>query len=701
MKGAFRWILRHRKLVLLLFVAAALGCAYASQLVKVNYNLSDYLPDDAPSTVGLRLMQEEFASEPSNLRVLLLDSSIAQTLNVKARIAAVEGVSDVSWLDDSVDITTPLEMMDEDLLNTWYKDGNALITAYVDQSLAHAALSQIREIIGDENAMSGDIVQTDETRTRSTQEISRILIIAVPLIFIILLFSTTSFLEPALFLITIGVAIILGKGTDLLFGQISFITSACSAILQLATSMDYAIFLLESFEEFRARGLDPQEAMVEAMSKAFSSIFSSSLTTVFGFLALTIMQFKIGFDLGLVLAKGIFLSLICVLALLPVLSISCSRAIERLHHRPLLPRFTRFARVNAHICIPVMLLVALAVVYPAYMANQRLDTVYGTTQMLVDPQLRVVQDQNQIEQLYGKSNQMVLMAPTGQIAREQEMIDQLDSLDGITSVIAYSTQADSTIPVDFVGRENLTQLIGEHYSRIILSADTEVESEQAFELVKSIRAVAQSFYPDENYLTGGASNILDMRDVVIQDNEVVNALTIFLIGVVLLINFKSLLLPVILLSVIKSSVYINLAVPYFTDEKVYYISTLIINAVQLGATVDYAILFTNRYMSNRRQMGRLAAAESSIASTFPSILTSAGILFTGGAILGAMSSVDIIRQLGFLVGRGALISAAMVALVLPALLIVLDPLIRFTTFGTRFYKKKKNGQVRPALPEKG
>lgn len=687
MKRISKWILDHRVVVMLLYAVAIAASIYADSLVKVNYELTDYLPDEAPSTVGLRLMEQEFESKPSNLRVLLKDVSIREALDYKQQIAQVEGVKDVTWLDDSVDITTPVDMIDEDTLDAWYKDGNALITAYVDSQYAKNALSEIRTVIGEDNAMAGDAVQSNETQIRSAQEIQQILLIAVPLIFVILIFSTTSFMEPLLFLITIGVAILIGRGTNLIFGEISFITNACSAILQLAVSMDYAIFLVERFGEYRSQGLEIKEAMAQAMGKAFSSIVSSSLTTVIGFLVLSLMKFKVGYDMGLVLAKGVVLSLLCVMTLLPVLTVSLCSLVDKTRHRPLLPSFKKFGRINARICIPVALVVIAMVIVPSNMANKHNDFTYGTTRMIVDPSIRVVQDQQLIEDMYGKSNQMVLMVPNGQPAREQKMVDELNAMDHITSVSAYQSIADNTIPKDFVGRENLSLLMSDDYTRMVVTADTEPEGKEAFELVEALRALGERYYPGDNYLTGGSSNIYDMRDTVIEDDKVVNSLSMIAIGLVLMLNFKSLIVPLILLLVIESSIWINLAVPYFSGTPLYYLASLIINTVQLGATVDYGILFTERYMEKRRTKPRMEAAAGAISETFPAILTSASILCLGASMLGNSSSVDIVSQIGFLVGRGAAISALMVILVLPAILMILDFPIRILTIGEKFYKK--------------
>ena len=447
---------------------------------------------------------------------------------------------------------------------------------------------------------------------------------------------------------------------------------------------EMAKLLIEDKTDLKA---EIKDAMTEAMGKAFSSIISSSLTTIIGFLVLSLMKFKVGYDMGLVLAKGVLLSLVCVLTLLPVLTVSLCKLMDKTQHRPLLPSFKHFGRINARICVPVALVVIGLVIVPSYLANERNDFTYGTTRMIVDPSLRVVQDQALIEDLYGKSNQMVLMVPSGQPAKEQKMVDELNAMDNISSISAYQSIADNTIPVDFVGRENLSALMSDEYTRMVITADTEPEGEEAFALVEELRALGERYYPGENYLTGGSSNIYDMRDTVIEDDKVVNSLSMIAIGLVLMLNFKSLAVPLILLLVIESSIWINLAVPYFSGTPLYYLASLIINTVQLGATVDYGILFTERYMEKRRLKPRMESAAEAISETFPAILTSASILCLGACMLGSSSSVDIVSQIGFLVGRGAAISAAMVVLVLPAILMILDFPIRLTTIGAKFYKK--------------
>ena len=694
-------IIRHKWLVLSAFIVALIASYIASRFVVINFKLTDYLPDSAESTVGLHLMEDEFASKPANLRVLLENVTIPEALAYKEKIAQVEGVKDVTWLDDSADVNQPLSMLDQDTVDDWYRDKNALVTAYVEDDLADSALKQVRAIIGTENSMSGDSVQIVETRQKVKEDVGKIMALIVPIIFLILLLTTTSYFEPVLFLAAIGTAILIGKGTDLFLGEISFITDSCSSVLQLAISMDFAIFLLDAFENNRQKGMETQPAMVAAMTKTFVIILSSSFTIICGFAAMLLMKFKIGYDMGIVLAKDIFISLVCVMVMLPALTMLFAPLVEKTHHKSFLPQMNGFGKFVSRAAIPIALAVGIVVVVPSYLASKSNNFLYGNTEMITDPSTPIVQEEEKINAAYEKSDLMVILVKGGDQAREKEMLDEIDKLPGISSVLSYSSKVDSTVPVDFVGKSAVDKLIGPKYDRAILTAETDLESPAAYRLVEDIRAIAQRYYPGESYLTGGTASIYDIRDTVRKDDVLVDKIALLSIGLVLLLDFQSLLLPFALLATIKSSVFINLAVPYFQNAQMYYIASLIINAIQLGATVDYAILFTARYLEARKEMRARDAVKAAIARATPAILTSASILAVGGLSLGALSSVDIVGQLGVLVGRGAIISTAMVLLMLPAILMLLDPLIRITTIHGNFYRKGKDLHAEQKLEEGG
>ncbi len=336
------FILKHRKAIIVLFLVLTVICAGLSTLVGVDYDFADYLPDDAASTRALDVMEEEYDQPIPNLRVMVKDVTIPEALDYKKKLEAVEGVREVSWLDDSIDIYAPLEMADADTIDEWYKDSNALfsVTTSDDDAERKAAVYGIREVIGDDNAMSGTAVTDILSPIESTAEIQQIMLIALPIVFLILLLTTDSWFEPVLFMMTIGIAIMLNRGTNLMFGTISFVTNAAGAVLQLAVSMDYSIFLLHRFADNRKQGKDVQEAMTLAVRQSVGSVLSSGLTTVTGFAALILMRFKIGPDMGWVMAKAIIFSLICVLCLLPALAISTYKLIDKTQHRSFCSKYT-------------------------------------------------------------------------------------------------------------------------------------------------------------------------------------------------------------------------------------------------------------------------------------------------------------------------------------------------------------------------
>ena len=369
-------------MIIIVFMILTVICTCLSTLVGVNYNFADYLPEDAPSTNALNVMEEEYSQPIPNMRVVIYDVSIPDALEYKEKIKKAEGVKEVTWLDDSIDIYQPLELADQDTVETWYKNSDALfsVTVSSDDTEKKAAVDAIREIIGDDNAMSGTAVTDVLSPVHTSQEIQKIMLIALPIVFIILLLTTTSWFEPVLFMITIGVAIMLNRGTNLIFGEISFVTNAAGSVLQLAVSMDYSIFLLHRFAENRQEGGNVQDAMMKAVKQSMGSVLSSGLTTVTGFAALILMRFRIGPDMGYVMAKAIVFSLICVLCFLPALAISTYKLIDKTRHRAFWPDFHKFAKVVMKVRIPALLLATLLLI-PCYIAQGKNDFLYGSSRV--------------------------------------------------------------------------------------------------------------------------------------------------------------------------------------------------------------------------------------------------------------------------------------------------------------------------------
>lgn len=680
-----RVILKHRKLVIVLFVAAAILCVILQFGVYVNYNIVDYLPENAESTKALNIMREEFESGVPNARVLIPNVSITEALEYKKALSKIDGVSDLMWLDDVIDLHEPLEMADKSLVETYYKDGNALISLAIREDDDLRIVREIRELIGENGAVSGNAVVSATSKEMSAGETTRAMIFLVPLIIAILVITTNSWIEPLLFMAAIGVAILLNMGSNLLFDDISFITFSVAPILQMAVSLDYAIFLLGSFQKYRETTDDIEEAMSLAMKRSLPAVLASALTTLFGFLALVFMRFEIGANLGLALAKGIFFSLVSVMVFLPCLTVSCCKLIDRTKHRSLIPSFKGSGRFFTKVRIPALILVILLVL-PSYLAQSKTSYLYGIGDL--EPSSKAGMDEAKINEIFGQSVPTVLLVPRWDVAREAELTDELMKIKNVTSVVSYASSVGAEIPPEYLDEEIVSQFYSRNYSRIIVYGDTNQEGEEAFELVKEIRDTAEKYYGSEALTFGASANLYDVKEIVTADSFIVNLLAVLAIGLVLLFTFKSISLPVILIITIQSSIWINLSIPYFMGTSLSYIGYLVISTVQLGATVDYAILFTDHYLANRKVMLPKDAVMKTVGETIESILTSAAIVSLSGFILSFISSNRIVSQLGTLLGRGAILSTIMVFFFLPAATTLLDGLVKKTTLRADFYKKE-------------
>ena len=683
-----QFLLKHKKLIIGVFVLAAVLCAVLSGLVGVNYNFADYLPDDAASTRALEVMDEEYSQSVPNMRVLVYEVSIPQALAYKEKIADVDGVEEVNWLDDAVDIYEPLELAEQKTVEDWYIDGNALFSVTVDEKKQDSVIPAVREIIGEENCMSGTAVTSVLAPVNTSVEVQQIMFLAVPIIFLILILTTNSWFEPVLFMITIGVAILINRGTNLMFGTVSFVTNAAGSVLQLAVSMDYSIFLLHRFSENREEGLPVEKAMIEAVKQSVGSILSSGLTTVTGFLALVLMRFKIGPDMGWVMSKAIVLSLVSVLCFLPALAISTYRLIDKTQHRTFVPKFDKFAGMVMKLRIPALVLVIL-ILPVSFLGQMKNDFFYGGSQVYSTQATQMGRDMEAIDKMFGSSNPVVLMVPKGDMEKEIAMNEELKKLDCVTSVVSYVNSVGNAIPSSFLPSETVSRLYSAHYSRFVITMEAEEKDADWYEKVNDIRNIGEKYYGDKIQYAGDLVSTEDLKTTITQDNAKVNFLAIAFVFCILLVNFKSLSLPVILTLVIESSIWINLGIPYFRGQTLFYIGYLIISTVQLGATIDYAILFSDRYMDFRKTLPKKEAAFMTLRTCTISILTSAAVLTLAGVILGKVSTNGVLSQLGILIGRGAALSFVLVIFVLPTLLILFDGVIRRTTLHCDFFRKEK------------
>ena len=673
MKKFYMSLVNHRKTMVMIFTMVFVVCLLLGNLVKVNYDINDYLPESSPSTVSLELMQEEFDGGIPNARIMISDVTIPEALEYKEKLEAVDGVTAVTWLDDVVSIFVPLSTLDTDTLETYYKDNNALFTVTIEEDRRIEAVSSIRELIGEDNAMTGSAVSTAISTTETVLEINKISIFTVLFVLVVLVMTTNSWMEPLIVLIGLGLAIVINNGTNLIFGEISFVTNAAGSILQLAVSLDYSVFLLHRFEECRQENPDVKAAMTEALCKSTSSILSSGLTTVIGFLALVLMQFRLGPDLGLALAKGVAISLITVFVFMPSFILLTYKWLDKTRHKDLLPKFDLFGKSVQKMTIPMVCIFVILII-PAYLASNANDYYYGSSNIF-GSETQLGSDTALIESVFGKSDTYVLMVPVGDTATETELSQELNSLPQVTSIISYVDLAGAEIPLEYLDENTLSQLISKNYSRMVLSVDVPYEGEETFALVEQVRNIAQKYYSDTYYLAGEGVSTYDLMETVTNDMVKVNLMAIAAVFIVLLLSLRSISLPIVLVLSIETAIWINLSIPYFMDTPIFYIAYLIISSIQLGATVDYAILMTDRYKENREMMNKKAAVIQTISDVTVSILTSGSVLTVVGLLLGYITTNQLLGQLGIFIGRGAILSLIIVLFVLPGLLYLFDPLI--------------------------
>ena len=675
-------IVKYKKTIIIIFVLATAICAMLFLMVGVNYNMVDYLPPSAQSTKAIRIINDEFSQEMPNANVMVKDVSIVEALEYKRLLEGIDGVSGAMWLDDVADIKTPLRMQDADLIEQYYKDGAALIMVSIDDGMERVACAAIRNQIGDRGALSGEAPDREFMQSAAVSEVLNATAILVPLAVVILMFFTGSWLEPLLYLCAIGVAVVINMGTNIAFGQVSFLTNSVSPILQLAVSMDYAIFLMHSFSDHRSKCDNVEEAMREAVMSSITAISASALTTLFGFLALVFMQFRIGADLGLVLLKGILVSFVSVVVFLPPLILSFYKALDRSKRRSLLPDFRNINKALSRTAVPAVVIVTLVIV-PSFLGQRKTEFVYGAGSASGGTYLE--RDKKTVEEVFGKTNIVVLLVPAGDIVKERDLSRELESLDYVTTVASYALTVGTMIPTRFLSSEITDQFYSSQHARIIIYMDTPNEGELAFSVVRQINATAEKYY-DEFCSAGQSANLYDMKNIVATDNSRVNIIAVVSILFVLFFSFRSLLLPFILVITIETGIWVNLSIPYFTDRTINFIGFLVLSTVQLGATVDYAILLTDYYRENRKLMPKPEALHKSMGDSFRSIIISGLTLSSAGFTLYFTSSNSSICDIGLLLGRGTLLSMFMVLCFLPTMLNAFDKGIAKTTWKARFYQ---------------
>lgn len=678
--------IKHPKTILIIYAVLIVISIISYPKIEVNYNINDYLPKKSESTVSLNKMKEEYDELIPNLRVMLEDVTINETLDMIKKIEYVPGVQNVVWLDDFESVMKPMAFMDAENLENYYKNNNALMNITVQEDSIISATEEIRKIIGDDNKMTGSAVNTAIATTNSVSEIRVVTIVGVLFTILILILTTESWIEPVIILIGLLVSIVINAGTNLIFGEISFVTNAAGNILLLAVSLDYTVFVLHRYKEEKKNYDDHVMAMEKALEVSFSSILSSALTTIIGFLALIFMQFRIGPDLGLALAKGVFISLVTEFTLMPIVILKMDNLIEKTEHKKFVPSFKKFGEFvlkhkNANLVIFFIIMI------PCFLASKNNAYYFGNSHIYgVDTKLG--RDTVAIENEFGKSDTYVLLLPKGDLEKERKLSSDLKNIDEVSNIISYVDTVGETIPENFIDGDSLKKLNSKNYTRMIVSVNADYEGEDTIKLIEKVKETANRYYGDDYYLAGEGISTYDLKNTVMDDMNVVNIIAIVAVFLVLLLSKKSLFIPVILVSAIETAIFINMSVPYFRSTTIFYIAYLIISSIQLGATVDYAILLTERYCEMRETLDRRDSIKTTLEKVSVSILTSALTMIIVGFLLGKFSTHGLISQLGYLLSVGTTASVIIVLFVLPGLLYMFDGLIQKTTKNTNFVNER-------------
>ena len=688
-----RFIVEHRNKIGVAFIALLIISIILIPMVSINYDLSEYIPNSEKAKQGLNIVKEEFGMQ-SFARVMLNDVTLVQAKEIKDKIAKVDGVDIVLWLDDSVDINKPEEFISEELLNDYYKDGSALFEIMFEEdeysSRTNKAVGEIQKIIPENSNMIGAPVDTKSSQDTLVDQIVKIMIILVPVVIIILILTTNSYSSPFLFMVVIGTSILLNMGSNIIFHHVSFITYSIVAALQLAVSMDYSVFLLHEFEN--EDKTDILDAMAKALSTSITAIFSSALTTVAGFLALTFMSFTIGADMGFVFAKGIVFSLLTVILFMPCLIIKYYPLVKKGTHKSFLPNFDKFSNLMSRIAY-LLIAIVLIIAIPSYVAQKQNDFLYGASSFGGGEGTKVYEDEKAIDKKFGRSSPVIILVPRGDYISEKQMGEEIEDLNVVKKVQSFTNSVAEGIPDSFVPADSYQKLRSENYSRYIIYLKTASESDLAFESVEKIESIAQKYYGDDYEITGVIPITMDIKEVVNSDYNMVNLLSILAVTIILLFTFKSVALPIILTTVIELGIFINMAIPYFMGFSMMFIGFLIVSSIQLGATIDYAILLTNNYLDVRKNKAKREAARIAVSKSLPSIITSGGILVVAAFLLKWCSTITAVSQIGELIGRGAIISILLVVFFLPHILVLFDKVIEFTFFKNIVNRSKNRRKV--------
>lgn len=679
-------VVKYRIPILLTAALLMLPSFYCMTHTRINYDMLDYLPADMDTVKGQDELMEDFGKGAFSF-IVVEGMPVSEVSALKSRIEQVDHVETVLWYDSISDVSVPMELLPDKLYNA-FNSGDATMMAVFFDSATSAdvtmdAIREIRAAVDSRCFVSGMSALVTDLKDLCEAEEPTYVGLAVIFACAAMVLLLDGWLVPFVFLLSIGVAIMFNLGSNLSFGEISYITKALSAVLQLAVTMDYSIFLWHCYNEKLRTIPDSKEAMAAAISDTLLSVVGSSTTTVAGFAALCFMTFTLGRDLGLVMAKGVLLGVICCVTVLPALILLLNKPLQSTRHRPLIPDMTAFSKKMCGI-FPVFLLIFLLLIPPSYYGYKKTnkEVYYDMGQCLPRDIQYVVANEKLSKTFNVASTHMLLVDPSLPPSEVRQMAKDMEKVPGVKYVLGLESVLGAEVPEELLPEELVSTLKSGRSELLLVNSEYKVASDEVDGQIDSLNAILKRYDPS-GMLIGEAPCMKDMIETTDHDFKVVNAVSIAAIFIIIAIVEKSISLPFILIAVIELAIFINLGLPYYLGQSLPFIAPICISTIQLGATVDYAILMTTRYKAERRTKSSKESAAAALAVSLPSIIVSGCGLFAATFGVAVYSDMDIISSMCMLMARGAIISVLMVAFILPAMLILCDKAIIATTLDMR------------------
>ena len=690
-------VVKYRIPILILTVLLMIPSCLGMLGTRINYDMLDYLPDDMDTVIGQNELMEDFGKGAFSF-IIVEDMPNKEVAKLKSQIEQVEHVDSVIWYDTLMDISVPMELLPDSVLKEFNTDHSTMMAVFFDSAtsadVTMDAIRQIRSICGKQCFVSGMSALVTDLKDLCEQEEPIYVGIAVALACAAMLLLLDNWVVPFVFLASIGMMILLNLGTNYFMGEISYITKALSAVLQLAVTMDYSIFLWHSYCEEREKYDDHNEAMAAAISHTLTSVIGSSITTVAGFIALCFMTFTMGRDLGIVMAKGVLLGVLGCVTVLPAMILLLDKPLQKTRHKPLIPSMNKFSQVVVRISA-LLLIVFVVVLFPAYNGYEATndEVYYDMGQCLPEDMEYVIANNKLVDEFGIASTHMLLVDRTVPTPQIRKMIDEMEQVDGVKYILSMESIVGCRIPEEILPESVVDLMKSDRWELMLLNSEYKVASDEVNQQIGVLNEILKK-YDQGGMLIGEAPCMRDMIQTTAHDFKVVNAVSIIAIFIIIALVEKSLSLPFILITVIESAIFVNLGLPHYLGQSLPFIAPICISTIQLGATVDYAILMTTRYKTERIQgKSKHDAVRIALASSIPSVIVSGMGLFAATFGVALYSNIDIIRSMCMLMARGAVVSMICVILVLPALLLLCDGIIRATTFDMRKLCRKNNKEV--------